>query len=36
MSIGYIGPAGAEQEFTLSESLMVRIRQPKAICTLTE
>jgi uncharacterized linocin/CFP29 family protein len=36
MSIGYIGPAGAKQEFTISESLTVRIRQPQAICVLNE
>jgi uncharacterized linocin/CFP29 family protein len=34
MSIGYIGPAGDQQEFSLSESLTVRIRQPAAICVL--
>ncbi len=34
MSIGYIGPAGDQQEFSLSESLTVRIRQPQAICVL--
>jgi uncharacterized linocin/CFP29 family protein len=34
MSIGYIGPAGDRQEFTISESLSVRIRQPGAICVL--
>lgn len=36
MSIGYVGPAGAKQEFTISESLTVRIRQPQAICVLKE
>jgi uncharacterized linocin/CFP29 family protein len=36
MSIGYIGPAGAEQEFTISESLALRIRRPQAICVLQE
>jgi uncharacterized linocin/CFP29 family protein len=34
MSVGYIGPAGDRQEFWISESLTVRIRQPKAICIL--
>jgi uncharacterized linocin/CFP29 family protein len=34
MSIGYIGPAGDRQEFTISESLAVRIQQPRAICAL--
>jgi uncharacterized linocin/CFP29 family protein len=36
MSTGYVGPAGAMQEFTISESLTVRIRQPQAICVLKE
>jgi uncharacterized linocin/CFP29 family protein len=36
LSIGYVGPAGAKQEFTISESLTVRIRQPQAICVLKE
>ena len=36
MGIGYVGPAGAKQEFTVSESLTVRIRQPQAICVLKE
>ena len=36
MSIGYVGPAGSKQEFTISESLTVRIRQPQAICVLKE
>jgi uncharacterized linocin/CFP29 family protein len=36
LSIGYVGPAGAKQEFTMSESLAVRIRQPEAICVLKE
>lgn len=36
MTVGYVGPAGAKQEFTVSESLTVRIRQPKAICVLKE
>jgi uncharacterized linocin/CFP29 family protein len=34
MNIGYIGPAGDRQEFTISESLTVLIRQPRAICVL--
>jgi uncharacterized linocin/CFP29 family protein len=34
MSIGFIGPAGDRIEFTISESLTVRIRQPQAICIL--
>jgi uncharacterized linocin/CFP29 family protein len=34
MSIGYIGPAGDRQEFSISGSLTVRIRQPGAICVL--
>lgn len=36
MSLGYIGPAGDKQEFTISESLTLRIRQPSAICVLKE
>ena len=34
MNVGYIGPAGSRQEFSISESLAVRIRQPEAICIL--
>jgi uncharacterized linocin/CFP29 family protein len=34
MSIGYVGPAGGRQEFLISESLTVRIGQPRAICVL--
>lgn len=34
MNIGYIGPAGDKQEFSISESLTVCIRQPRAICVL--
>ena len=34
MSIGYVGPAGDRQEFTISESLAVRISQPQAVCVL--
>jgi uncharacterized linocin/CFP29 family protein len=34
MNIGYIGPAGDKHEFSISESLTVRIRQPQAICIL--
>jgi uncharacterized linocin/CFP29 family protein len=34
MNVGYTGPAGDRQEFTISESLTVRIRQPGAICIL--
>jgi uncharacterized linocin/CFP29 family protein len=36
MTVGYIGPAGANLKFTISESLTVRIRQPQAICILKE
>lgn len=36
MNIGYIGPAGDKQEFTISESLTLRIRQPSAVCVLKE
>jgi len=34
MYVGYVGPAGSQQEFTVSESLALRIRQPGAICVL--
>lgn len=36
MTIGYIGPAGMSQEFTISESLTLRIQRPQAICLLKE
>jgi uncharacterized linocin/CFP29 family protein len=36
MSIGYVGPMGDKQEFLISESLTLRIRQPSAICVLKE
>jgi uncharacterized linocin/CFP29 family protein len=36
MTIGFVGPAGEEIEFTISESLALRIRQPQAICVLKE
>jgi uncharacterized linocin/CFP29 family protein len=34
MTIGFIGPTGEEIEFSISESLVPVIRQPKAICVL--
>jgi uncharacterized linocin/CFP29 family protein len=34
MTIGFIGPAGDQIEFSISESLTPRIRQPQAICAL--
>ncbi|MDY7041839.1 MAG: family 1 encapsulin nanocompartment shell protein [Chloroflexota bacterium] len=34
MTIGFIGPAGDELEFSISESLVPLIRQPKSICVL--
>jgi uncharacterized linocin/CFP29 family protein len=34
MSVGYIGPAGEVLEFSISESLALLIRQPKAVCVL--
>ncbi len=34
MTIGFIGPAGSEVEFFISESLTPRIRKPEAICVL--
>jgi len=36
MTIGFIGPAGDKLEFSISESLVPLIRQPGAICVLTE
>lgn len=36
MNLGYIGPMGDKHEFTISESLTLRIRQPRAICVLKE
>ncbi len=34
LTIGFIGPAGSEVEFSLSESLTVRVRHPQAVCLL--
>lgn len=34
MNVGFIGPAGDRQEFSISESLAIRIRQPQALCIL--
>ena len=34
LTVGFIGPSDGDLEFSISESLAVRIRQPKAICTL--
>lgn len=34
MSIGFNGPVGESLEFTISESLALLIREPKAICVL--
>ena len=34
LAVGFIGPSDGDLEFSISESLAVRIRQPKAICTL--
>ena len=36
MSIGFVGPAGEELEFFISESLALRLRQPQAICVLKD
>jgi uncharacterized linocin/CFP29 family protein len=36
MTIGFIGPAGGEIEFSISESLALRIRQPQVLCVLKE
>jgi len=35
MSIAFIGPAGADLEFAISESLALVVRQPRAICVLS-
>jgi uncharacterized linocin/CFP29 family protein len=34
MTIGFIGPEGDRIAFTISESLVPRIRRPSAICVL--
>lgn len=34
MTIGFVGPAGDELEFTISESLALLIRRPDSICVL--
>lgn len=34
MTIGFIGPAGEEIEFSISESLAPLIRQPQAVCIM--
>lgn len=34
MSVGFIGPVGESLEFTVSESLALLVREPKAICVL--
>jgi hypothetical protein len=34
MSIAFIGPAGGEIEFMITESLALYIRRPQAICVL--
>lgn len=34
MSVGFIGPVGESLEFTISESLALLVREPKAICML--
>ena len=36
MTIGFIGPSGDKLEFSISESLVPLIRQPLAICVLSE
>jgi uncharacterized linocin/CFP29 family protein len=36
MTVGFIGPTGEEIEFSISESLALRVRQPQAICVLKE
>ena len=34
MSVGFIGPVGENLEFSISESLALLVREPKAICVL--
>jgi len=34
MKVGFVGPSGGELEFSVSESLALRVRQPKSICAL--
>ncbi|MBM4429813.1 MAG: bacteriocin [Chloroflexi bacterium] len=34
MTIGFIGPSGGDIEFYISESLALRVRQPRSICVL--
>jgi uncharacterized linocin/CFP29 family protein len=34
MTIGFVGPAGGDLEFYISESLALRVRQPRSICVL--
>ena len=36
LTIGFIGPVGDKIEFSMSESLTLRIRHPEAICVLGE
>jgi uncharacterized linocin/CFP29 family protein len=36
MSIGLVGPVGPDLEFAVSESLALYVREPGAICALTE
>jgi uncharacterized linocin/CFP29 family protein len=36
MSVGFIGPVGEKIEFSISESLALLVRAPKAICVLKE
>jgi hypothetical protein len=34
MSVGFIGPVGENLEFSISESLALLVREPKAICVM--
>jgi len=36
MAIGFVGPAGEDVEFSIFESLALRIRQPQSICALKD
>jgi uncharacterized linocin/CFP29 family protein len=34
MTVGFVGPEGDRIAFTISESLVPRVRRPNAICVL--
>jgi uncharacterized linocin/CFP29 family protein len=35
LQVSYLGPDAAHENFTLSESLVLKIEEPDAICTIT-